>query len=147
MTDVLREWSSLSAPQRRKATEKAREFVASMEGKPFSWAEVARHVGLKRFEPVRCRLDPDYANYKRAKKRVVFASDVRLRVAMYAENRSARVDPDVVAARLAEIPEDTRTITGRLFGDPLPGRRALDAKCQAKSPSLWIGVDSGRANP
>jgi hypothetical protein len=31
-----------------------------------------------------------------------------------------------VDARLAEIPEDTRDLTGRLMGDPLPGRRALD---------------------
>lgn len=126
MTEVLREWSSLSSPQRRKATEKAREYIESLGGKPFAWADVARHVGLRRFEPIRCRLDPDYAEYKRAKKRVVFASDVRLRVAMYADNRSSRVDPDVVAARLAEIPEDTRTITARICGDPLPGRRAID---------------------
>ena len=29
-------------------------------------------------------------------------------------------------ARLAEIPPDTRTVTGILCGDPLPGRRAID---------------------
>jgi hypothetical protein len=33
-----------------------------------------------------------------------------------------------LAARLAEIPSDTRDLTGRLFGDPLPGRRALDIR-------------------
>ncbi len=31
-----------------------------------------------------------------------------------------------VAARLAEIPPDTRSLTQRLMGDPLVGRRALD---------------------
>lgn len=37
-----------------------------------------------------------------------------------------RVDPETVAARLAEIPADTRNLTGWMFGDPLPGRSALD---------------------
>lgn len=32
------------------------------------------------------------------------------------------------AIRLTEIPEDTRDLTGRFFGDPLPGRSALDQK-------------------
>lgn len=39
-----------------------------------------------------------------------------------------RVDEKVAAARLAEIPADTRTLTQRTFGDPLPGRSALDSK-------------------
>ena len=38
---------------------------------------------------------------------------------------SAIALPDVLA-RLAEIPADTRSLTARLFGDPLPGRAALD---------------------
>lgn len=29
---------------------------------------------------------------------------------------------------MAMIPPDTRSITGRVFGDPLPGRRALDKR-------------------
>ena len=36
-----------------------------------------------------------------------------------------RVDEAVAAARLAEIPADTRNLTQRLCGDPLPGRDAL----------------------
>lgn len=31
-----------------------------------------------------------------------------------------------IEARLAEIPYDTRDLTARIFGDPLPGRSALD---------------------
>jgi len=38
---------------------------------------------------------------------------------------TARVDADTISARLAEIPPDTRTLTARLCGDPLPGRDAL----------------------
>jgi len=29
---------------------------------------------------------------------------------------------------LASIPDDTRTLTGRIMGDPLPGRSALDMR-------------------
>lgn len=29
---------------------------------------------------------------------------------------------------MAQIPADTRTVTARLFGDPLPGRSALDQR-------------------
>ncbi len=34
---------------------------------------------------------------------------------------------DEVAARLREIPADTRSITGVLFGDPIPGDRRREA--------------------
>jgi len=38
-----------------------------------------------------------------------------------------RVDAD--ARRLMDdIPSDTRSLTARLFGDPLPGRRAIDRR-------------------
>jgi hypothetical protein len=30
--------------------------------------------------------------------------------------------------QMASFPEDTRTLTGRLAGDPLPGRSALDRR-------------------
>jgi hypothetical protein len=33
-----------------------------------------------------------------------------------------------LAARLAEIPPDTRSLTARICGDPIPGRRALDLR-------------------
>jgi hypothetical protein len=39
-----------------------------------------------------------------------------------------RVDAAVAAARLAEIPPDTRSLTQRICGDPLPGRDALSRR-------------------
>lgn len=42
-----------------------------------------------------------------------------------ADYASTRAD---AAARMAEIPADTRTLTARMFGDPLPGRSALARK-------------------
>ncbi len=35
---------------------------------------------------------------------------------------------DEMEARLATVPADTRTVTGVAFGDPLPGRSALDRR-------------------
>lgn len=32
----------------------------------------------------------------------------------------SRIDEHVVAARLAEIPEDTRDLTAKIMGDPIP---------------------------
>lgn len=40
----------------------------------------------------------------------------------------SRIATDVIEARLAEIPDDTRSKTGRICGDPLPGRSALDMR-------------------
>lgn len=39
-----------------------------------------------------------------------------------------RLRMDEIEARLAEIPDDTRDLTGRMFGDPLPGRSSLHKK-------------------
>ena len=36
-----------------------------------------------------------------------------------------KLSAEEVAARLAEIPPDTRSLTQRVMGDPLPGRDAL----------------------
>lgn len=46
---------------------------------------------------------------------------------------TGRIDADTVAARLAEIPADTRDLTQRMFGDPLPGRDALSRLSREKA--------------
>lgn len=38
------------------------------------------------------------------------------------------IDEQSALARLSRIPPDTRCLTGRLMGDPLPGRSALDMR-------------------
>lgn len=47
------------------------------------------------------------------------------------ENATSISVKEDAAARLAEIPPDTRSLTARLAGDPLPGRSALDKRQQA----------------
>jgi hypothetical protein len=53
----------------------------------------------------------------------------RYRGRLMAETVTDQVTPEDYAARLAEIPKtDTRSLIGRIVGDPLPGRSALDRK-------------------
>jgi hypothetical protein len=49
-----------------------------------------------------------------------------LRAAGLAKLYPSRPKPGDIEARRAEIPADTRSLTARIFGDPLPGRSALD---------------------
>lgn len=44
---------------------------------------------------------------------------------------SGKVSQEDFYARLAEIPPDTRSLTQRLCGDPLPGRDALSKSGRA----------------
>lgn len=77
---------------------------------------------------VRCWLDPIYAAERR--QRTNAARHLRrmdsgriVPLVRLVEPRAPSAD---AAARLAEIPRDTRSLTGRIFGDPLPGRSAFD---------------------
>lgn len=40
----------------------------------------------------------------------------------------SRISAEDIAKLKLAIPDDTRTITGIVFGDPLPGRSALDRR-------------------
>lgn len=73
-----------------------------------------------------------YQNMERA------AADKRYRTALVRKaykrswikpSYSARLDAD---AALQRVPDDTRGTTGRICGDPLPGRSALDKEAQRR---------------
>lgn len=68
------------------------------------------------------RLDTYLRGYEKARARESTASALR------AEARASKADR---LARLAEIPPDTRSLTGRICGDPIPGRSALDRRARA----------------
>lgn len=138
---MLRHWSTLTQEERDEATEKARAYIKGMDPETIVWDRVASHCGVSHANGLRLLLDPAFRDKRNATARAYGATYRSILKsggfsATVMAMGSDRVPRDDIAARLAEIPEDTRTITGRLFGDPLPGRRALDAKCQAKSPSL-----------
>jgi len=54
--------------------------------------------------------------------------------------------PEHVAERMAEIPEDTRSLTGRFCGDPLPTRSALALRSTKAPAFLEIGAHERREN-
>lgn len=127
----LRLWSTLTPDERDEATEKGRAYIAGMDPATIVWDRVALHCGVSHVNGLRLLLDPTFREKRNSRARAYGAKYRSIieaggfsatRMAMGAD----RVPAEDVAARLAEIPEDTRTITGRLFGDPLPGRRAID---------------------
>lgn len=123
----LRRWSEFSESERAEAVAKARHIIAEARGGMWHWHTVAKQCGCKSGDGIRRALDPTWREACAAKKREAKGDPgvVAARHNMHAEARSGKVDHDTFAARLAEIPPDTRNLTGVVFGDPLPGRSAL----------------------
>jgi hypothetical protein len=100
-------------------TQEALDKAAAMRARGISWGRIARVVGFGE-ERVRRILDPGFAVRRAA----------GIRQARF--TRGARGEPhrrltDAEARQaLATIPADTRSISAKIMGDPLPGRSALD---------------------
>lgn len=112
-------WSEFSEEEKAVAIEKARGIMAGGETR---WHTVARLCGLRDGIGLRTNMDPGWRKRRAEAQRTRDVSRLR---ADLDKDMPTRIDPADVAARLAEIPPDTRTLTGFLFGDPLPGRSAL----------------------
>src|SRR5690606_23955561 len=102
---VMRPWASLSATEKAEAIKEAKRLIGI--GK--TWREVGRRLDLCHVN-LWNQVNPDKA---RAARRSTYTGDRDL----------AASDPET-ARRMAEIPEDTRSLAGRIFNDPLPGRSA-----------------------
>jgi hypothetical protein len=94
-----------------------------MLSRGISYTEVAKIFGLTT-TTVHRRLDPMFAAYVR--ERTNLARAIKRGNDVAATFRYQPPSEQDLAARLAEIPRDTRSLTGRLCGDPLPGRSAFD---------------------
>lgn len=78
-------------------------------------------------------LDPSFAQARRDQINRNRGSRPLRRVTSTATRTAAGAPSDTdIEKRLREIPQDTRSLTGRLFGDPLPGRAALD--------QTWVSI-------
>lgn len=91
------------------------------------WAHIAKHFGVTP-DTVRRALDPEWAARRRAG-----VAEARRRRGEGTKARSFNHVPDMRVSDkadgerlLREVPADTRDLTGRICGDPLPGRAALD---------------------
>jgi hypothetical protein len=78
-------------------------------------------------QTVKTRLEPDYEELRKQRTNEIRRSHrgYSIKDVVLSERR---VPEEILAARLAEIPQDTRTQGQRLLGDPLPGRSALDRR-------------------
>lgn len=94
------------------------------------WWQVGKRLGVSP-DTIRRAVDPEFAAHYRARRKVLDQLNKegrKKRISPYdraAHGASVPSQADYLA-RLAEIPPDTRDLTGVLMGDPLPGRRALD---------------------
>jgi hypothetical protein len=102
-----------------------------MLARGLSYTEVAKVFGLTN-TTVHRRLDPMFAAHLR--ERVNMARAVKRGTEVAATFRYTPPPEQDSAARLAEIPPDTRSLTARVFGDPLPGRSAFDRYSRAETP-------------
>lgn len=112
-------------------TEEKREAVLALVAMEMPVDKIMSALSLSRDSVLRV-CDPEYAEVQRAQVRKAGRvrnerlTEEKLRRG-HCDFYRSRVDQD--AARLArEIPSDERDLTGRLCGDPLPGRSALDQR-------------------
>lgn len=87
------------------------------------WKAISRATEIS-VDTLRRRLDPDYREKRSAKEKA-------RRSVFYGLAHSIdpnRPKPHEVLRALTSIPRDTRNLTARLCGDPLPGRSALDRR-------------------
>ena len=93
----------------------------------WKWADIGKALGISG-TTARCIVDPEYRRIRNERTwRIRHGGDIR-GIGGTKHIASHKPHPDDLAARLAEIPPDTRTLTGVICGDPLPGRSALDMR-------------------
>lgn len=97
-----------------------------------AWVKLAARHGVS-FYWLRSRLDPKWGAHRRAQIRRCRQSHAKKSTGFVAAIKTAAsahdpISPAELVARLQSIPEDSRSLTGKLLGDPLPGRSALDQR-------------------
>lgn len=115
-------------PTRRKDTPEKVAKARELRAAGTTYAQIGRELGVGD-ATIHRWLDPKFAERSRHWQRVkrwTYPKDF-----FGKENRPSPAD---VAARLAEIPPDTRTTTGLICGDPLPGRDAFSRRQKADEP-------------
>jgi hypothetical protein len=125
-------WSRLSAEEKANVVSRLRAMIDD-KGARIKWKAAARELGISNIDAARGVIDPEWydrRNNRVRDRRAGLVKTTRLKgdgTPAHMANRCAPPAEDI-AARLAEIPPDTRSLTARLFGDPIPGRRAIDQR-------------------
>ena len=90
-----------------------------------SWQAIGRALNCNP-DTIRRRLDPKWKEYRAAMIRSVKHADGYVNMNRIPEVRKCKREE--AERRMAEIPADTRSLSQRIMGDPLPGRSALDKR-------------------
>jgi AraC-like DNA-binding protein len=107
------------------------EEARQLQARGWTIIRIAERLGCYR-QTIKRALDPDYAVKRKIRDhhvRQIREPSLPRKTAR--ESATAISIKEDAAARLAEIPPDTRSLTARLAGDPLPGSSALDKRQQA----------------
>lgn len=94
------------------------ELASRMRATGMTYGQIGLVFGLSP-DTVHCRLDPDYRR-KRADSKLARYQSTDHSVHLVSD----RVTRAEFAARLAELPDDDRDLTARVFGDPVSARSA-----------------------
>lgn len=112
-----------------KVSKAKQQEVKDLRAAGFPYREIVAQTGVNAHN-VRCILDPNYrtARYARSKppRKQVSGGVPKGGGSGYHASKADR-DIDFVSL-VSRVPEDTRGLTARICGDPLPGRSALDQK-------------------
>lgn len=138
---MSRVWKSIPDDEQAALIVKGRELMAYL-----NWKELAAALDVN-VSAIRDRLDPDFRERHRQYE-MTWRSRNRDRNTtggiLFAQ--SHKIDRECIAARLAEIPPDTRTPAERLTGDPIPARSALARRRAFKRDWLAISPQERREN-
>lgn len=102
-------------------SQEALSRASAMRRNGESWGSIARALGIGE-ERIRRIIEPGFAERRNAG-----IIEARYTRGVRGEPR-VKLTPNEVRAALNGIPEDTRSRSARFFGDPLPGRSALDRR-------------------
>ncbi len=116
-------------PKKNREQFKAR--AKSLQSSGFTVTEIASELGIHR-QTARFLIDEEAYQISLKKGREYnVGARIRIKEAT-STNAESRIKPEVFAARIAEIPADTRSKTGIIMGDPLPARSALAMRQQSE---------------
>lgn len=109
------------APRKDFDLDQIRQMLAS--GK--SWQAIADILGTT-YSTIRMKLDPEFARARKDRVNAARRGANPFKSPKKSQHyvTKSTVDPD----QISPPPRDTRSLTSRVFGDPLPGRSALDQK-------------------
>jgi hypothetical protein len=101
----------------------------SMRKAGLSWTKIGKVLGYNK-DTLRIRVDPDFRSKTAAAKREYSTAAfnlIRRGNAAYMNCYRRVLTDSELKARRALIPHDTRDVTGRICGDPIPGDRRRSA--------------------